>query len=143
MVTIASSAGGAGADATAAQVTLSGTGLSAAEVASIRVCYNGCSGGGSFSETINNPTLTDTFTLAGNQLGGGDWTFYVTFNTPASVTDFVYTVDSITGTDGAGLPHSTPTGADVDIGNTHNLGTITDNNGTTNITSTATPPLRR
>jgi hypothetical protein len=55
------------------------------------------------------------FALAGNQLGGSDWTFYVTFNSPASATDFVYTVDSITGTDGNGLPRSTPTGADVDI----------------------------
>jgi hypothetical protein len=123
-VTIASSASAGGNDATDAAVSLSGTGLAASEIASVAAFYGGVEAG----RTNNPASLTGlSITLAGTQKGGSNWDFVVSFNSGAGASNFVFTVDSITGTDNAGLPAGTA-GCTVSLSSGgQTLDTFTDN----------------
>jgi hypothetical protein len=125
-VTIPSIGDRGGNDATSATVSLSGTGLNVSDVASVAVFYNAIEAGRVTPGALTNIPIS----LPGNEKGGFDWTFYVNFNAGANVTNFVYTVESIAGTDGANLPFGT-SGATVNIsaGNTPPTLTINQPDG--------------
>jgi hypothetical protein len=126
-VTIPTTKGGGGSEATEASVSLSGTGLAASEVASVAAFYAGLEAG----RTSSPGSLTNiVINLPGTPEKGGDpWTFFVNFNAGASVTNFVYTVNSITGTDNANLSFSTAGNATVNVPGaaTQTLESFTDN----------------
>jgi hypothetical protein len=125
-VTIPSTGDKGGNDATTATVSLSGTGLNVSDVASVAVFYDGLEAGRVTPGALINIPIS----LPGNEKGGFDWTFYVNFNTGANVTNFVFTVEGIAGTDGANLPFWT-SGATVNIsaGNSPPVLTISQPDG--------------
>jgi hypothetical protein len=102
MVTIPSSAGQGGNDATSATVSISGT-VVLADVAEIAVFYQGVEAGRLAITGLSNQVID----LPGNTKGNQDWTFFISLNTSAAGKTFGLTVVSIAGTNNANLPYST------------------------------------